>query len=58
MFGSPRYNEYDDDCDANFLEKPTVCSSLGNVHFQQTYERKLHTCYSYDINHKESSESA
>ena len=57
VFGSPIYNEYDDNYDVNFLEKPVVCSSSGNVHFQKTYESNQHTFYSYDITHKESSES-
>jgi hypothetical protein len=57
VFRSPIYNEYDHDYDANFLEQPIVCSLSGNVCFHQTYESKFHTCYSYDITHKESSES-
>ena len=38
VFGSPIYNEYDDDYDVDFLEQLATCSSSGNVHFQQIYE--------------------
>jgi hypothetical protein len=27
------YDEYDDDCDVEFLEQPVACSLFENVHF-------------------------
>ena len=43
----PIYDEYDDDCDVDFLEQPTTCSLSKNVPFQQCNESNQPTYHSY-----------
>jgi hypothetical protein len=51
----PIYDEYDDYCDADFLEQLSVCSLSENVPFQQFHERNQPTYHSYK---EESTKSA
>jgi hypothetical protein len=51
----PIYDEYDDDCDVDFLEQLVVCSLSENVPFQQCNESNQPTYHSYK---EESIESA
>jgi hypothetical protein len=51
----PIYDEYDDYCDVDFLEQPSVCSLSENVLFQQCHESNQPTYHSYK---EESIESA
>jgi hypothetical protein len=52
----PKYDEYNDNYEVDFLEHPTECSSAGNVQFQQFKESIQPAHFSYD-NYKEHEES-
>jgi hypothetical protein len=43
----PIYDEYDDDCEVEFLEKLDVCPLSENVPFQQYNESNQPTYHSY-----------
>jgi hypothetical protein len=43
----PIYDEYDYDCDVDFLEQLVVCSLSENVHFQKCSEIKQPTYHHY-----------
>jgi len=55
VYDLPIYDEYDDDYDNCFQEKPT---RLGNFLFQRVNERTRPIYHNYGIEHEESCESA
>ena len=54
----PIYDEYDDDCDVDFLEQLVICSLSENVPFQHCNESNQPTYHSYKQEYEESIESA